>query len=78
MSTEEHLYENLMIFVQENGWQAFPEFLTDEEAETIRKKVPCAEFIDNKIFIYLMGLARYVVYNGTVNEEIFCNIDKGV
>ena len=78
MSTEEHLYENLMIFVQENGWQAFPEFLTDEEAETIRKKVPCAEFIDNKTFIYLMGLARYVVYNGTVNEEIFCNIDKGV
>lgn len=78
MSTEEHLYENLMIFVQENGWQAFPEFLTDEEAETIRKKVSCAEFIDNKTFIYLMGLARYVVYNGTVNEEIFCNIDKGV
>ena len=38
MSTEEHLYENLMIFVQENGWQAFPELLTDEEAETIRKK----------------------------------------
>ena len=78
MSTEEHLYENLMIFVQENGWQAFPEFLTDEEAEVIRKKVPCAEFIDNKTFIYLMGLARYIVYNGTVNEEIFCNIDKGV
>lgn len=38
MSTEEHLYENLMIFVQENGWQSFPEFLTDEEAEAIRKK----------------------------------------
>ena len=38
MSTEEHLYENLMIFVQENGWQSFPEFLTDEEAEVIRKK----------------------------------------
>ena len=38
MSTEEHLYENLMIFVQENGWQSFPEFLTDEKAETIRKK----------------------------------------
>lgn len=38
MSTEEHLYENLMIFVQENGWQSFPELLTDEEAETIRKK----------------------------------------
>lgn len=78
MSTEEHLYENLMIFVQENGWQAFPELLTDEEVETIIKKVPCAEFIDNKTFIYLMGLARYVVYNGTVNEEVFCNIDKGV
>ena len=29
MNTEEHLYENLMIFVQENGWQSFPEFLTD-------------------------------------------------
>ena len=38
MSTEEHLYENLMIFVQENGWQSFPEFLADEEAEIIRKK----------------------------------------
>lgn len=31
-----------MIFVQENGWQSFPEFLTGEEAEIIRKKVPCA------------------------------------
>ena len=78
MSTEEHLYENLMIFVQENGWQSFQELLTDEEAETIRKKAPCVEFIDNKTFIYLMGLARYVVYNGTVHEEVFCNIDKGV
>ena len=38
MNTEEHLYENLMIFVQENGWQSFPEFLTGEEAEIIRKK----------------------------------------
>lgn len=73
MSTEEHLYENIMFFVQENGWQAFPEYLTDEEIETIRKKVQCAEFVDNKTLAHLIGLARYVVYNGTVNEEIYCN-----
>ena len=58
MSTEEHLYENLMIFIQENGWQSFPEFLTDEEAEAIRKKVPCAEFIDNKNIYLSYGISK--------------------
>ena len=69
MSIEEHLYENVACFVQEHGWEKFPDYLSAGEAGKFRKEIPCSEYVDDMTLAHLIGLARYMVYQATTTNE---------
>lgn len=66
MSTQEHLVENILHYVESKGWEAFPDYLEPGEITDETRAVPCADEASDEVLAWLVTMARYVVYQKDV------------
>lgn len=66
MSSEEHLVENIIYYVEDKGWNKFPDFITKEEVTDEMRNIPCAEQVNDETLAWLITMARYVAYERAI------------
>lgn len=63
MTVQEHLVENVASYVQDKGWNYFPDYITAEDVTDEMRNIPCADLVNEETLAWLITLARYYEYN---------------
>lgn len=48
MTVQEHLVENVASYVQNKGWNYFPDYITAEDVTDEMRTIPCADLVNDE------------------------------